>query len=84
MVNQAILDIVSGTYHYSVTSTCDCCRLCEYLATENFSQLPGLRQYHVSKQPETWEEREQCFEAMERCPRKGIRRVEVQSRSNRM
>ena len=76
MINQAILDIVSKDFTYSVFGGCNGCQLCEYLATDNFAQEPGQKRFFVAKQPVTWEEKEQCFEAMERCPLHGISRTE--------
>lgn len=62
---------------YSVSPGCNGCRLCEYLALNNFGQLAGEGRYVVVKQPETWEEEEQCLEALERCHRQVIRREMV-------
>ncbi len=79
MINQAILDIVSKDYLYSVAGECNGCGLCEYLAVDNFAKPMGERGYHVVKQPVTWEEKEQCHEAMERCPLHGIARSDRSS-----
>ena len=76
MVNQAILDIVSKDYVYTVVGECNGCQLCEYLATDNFAKVAGQRGYQTVSQPVTWEEKEQCQEAMERCPLHGITRTE--------
>ncbi len=75
MINQQILDIVSKDYSYTVSGECNGCQLCEYLAVENFARVPGKKGYHVVRQPVTWEEKEQCQEAMERCPLHGIIRT---------
>ena len=77
MINQAILDIISKDYVYEVVGECNGCQLCEFLAVENFAQSAAGKQYRVVKQPVTWEEKEECFEAMERCPLGGIVRTEV-------
>ena len=74
MINQAILDIVSKDYAYTVVGECNGCGLCEYLAVDNFARLFGEKGFRVVKQPVTWEEKEQCQEAMERCPLHGITR----------
>ncbi len=76
MINQAILDIVSKDYTYSVFGGCNGCQLCEFLAVGNFAQVPGEQRFQVVRQPVTWEEKEQCHEAMERCPLHGISRVD--------
>jgi ferredoxin len=76
MINQAILDIVSKDYVYTVVGECNGCRLCEYLAVNTFSRVRGDKGFQVVKQPVTWEEKEQCYEAMERCPLHGIARSE--------
>jgi len=76
MINEAILEIVSKDYVYSVVGKCNGCQLCEYLATDNFSKNRGADSFGVVKQPVTWEEKEQCQEAMERCPLHGIVRTE--------
>lgn len=39
--------------------------------------MAGSNQFEVYKQPEGWEELEQCQEALERCPLQGISREEV-------
>jgi ferredoxin len=77
VINQAILDIVSKDYVYTVVGNCNGCQLCEFLAVENFGLIPGSKKFKVVKQPITWEEKEQCQEAMERCPLGGISRVEL-------
>ena len=74
MINQAIVDIVSRNYVYSVVGECNGCGLCEFLAVDNFARTTGERMFQVVKQPVTWEEKEQCQEAMERCPLQGITR----------
>ncbi len=74
MINQAILDIVSRNYVYTVVGECNGCGLCEYLAVDNFARMTGNRNFQVVRQPVTWEEKEQCQEAMERCPLRGITR----------
>jgi ferredoxin len=76
MINQSILDIVSKEYTYEVVGKCNGCQLCEFLAVENFGETIHGKGYKVVKQPVTWEEKEQCFEAMERCPIGGIVRTE--------
>jgi ferredoxin len=76
MINQAILDIVSKDYTYSVVGQCNGCQLCEFLAVNNFSSVRGEKGFQVVRQPVTWEEKEQCYEAMERCPLHGIVRSE--------
>lgn len=76
MINQAILDIISKDYVYSIAGGCNGCQLCEYLAVDNFGQVAGEKRFHVVKQPVTWEEKEQCQEAMERCPLHGIVRTD--------
>ena len=76
MVNHAILDIVSRDYDYTVVGKCNGCGLCEYLAVDNFAQMSGKKDFRVVKQPVTWEEKEQCHEALERCPLHGIIRSE--------
>lgn len=75
MINGAILEIVSKNYIYSVTGECNGCQFCEYLAIENFAKVSGKNNFEVVRQPVTWEEKEQCQEAMERCPLQGITRT---------
>jgi ferredoxin len=77
MINQAILDIVSKTYQYKVEGKCNGCQLCEFLAVSNFGRATKGQGFTVVRQPETWEEKEQCQEAFERCPLHGIVRSEV-------
>jgi ferredoxin len=77
MINEAILDIVSKDYIYSVVGKCNGCQLCEYLAVDNFARIREGRSFEVVRQPVTWEEKEQCYEAMERCPLHGIVRTEA-------
>lgn len=77
MINQAILDIVLKNYQYSVVGKCNGCQLCEFLAVENFARVGKGRAFQVVHQPVTWEEKEQCQEAFERCPLHGITRTEV-------
>ncbi len=74
MINQAILDIVSKDYVYAVEGKCNGCQLCEFLAINNFARVTGGTGFQVVRQPVTWEEKEQCYEAMERCPLHGIHR----------
>lgn len=74
MINQAILDIVSKDYVYTVVGECNGCGLCEYLAVDNFARMSDEPSFQVVRQPVTWEEKEQCYEAMERCPLHGITR----------
>ena len=76
MINQAILDIVSKDYSYTVEGECNGCQLCEFLAVDNFAQVRKGEGFEVVKQPVTWEEKEQCHEAFERCPLHGIARSE--------
>ncbi len=76
MINEAILDIVSKDFIYSVVGKCNGCQLCEYLAVSNFARDRGSSGFQVVRQPVTWEEKEQCQEAMERCPLHGIVRTE--------
>lgn len=64
-------------YVYRVVGKCDGCQLCEFLAFNNFGRMAGSNQFEVYKQPEGWEELEQCQEALERCPLQGISREEV-------
>jgi len=75
----------SGTevmgYRYAITGACNGCQLCEFLAVSNFARLPGTDRFHVTKQPESWEELYQCEEAYERCHQQGIRREIVPPRS---
>jgi ferredoxin len=77
MINEAILDIVSKDFVYSIVGECNGCQLCEYLAVDNFARGRGSRGFEVVRQPITWEEKEQCQEAMERCPLHGIARTET-------
>lgn len=76
MINQAVLDIVSKDYVYTVVGECNGCQLCEFLALNNFERVHGGKGFTVVRQPVTWEEKEQCQEAMERCPVCGIVRSE--------
>lgn len=76
MINQAILDIVSKDYVYTVVGECNGCQLCEYLAVDNFAKVSAEKRFQAVRQPVTWEEKEQCQEAMERCPLHGITRTE--------
>jgi len=78
MINEAILEIVERDFSYSVAGNCNGCQLCEYLAVNNFAKSTIGNGFVVVKQPETWEEKEQCQEAMERCPLHGIVRTETQ------
>ncbi len=77
MINQAILDIVSKNYQYKVVGKCNGCQLCEFLAVNNFARTGKGPTFRVVQQPETWEEKEQCQEAFERCPIHGIVRTEA-------
>ena len=77
MVNQEILDIVSRDYDYHVVRECNGCQLCGFLAVNNFARFKGTNRFEAVKQPRSWEEKEQCFEAMERCPLHGIVRKEA-------
>jgi len=77
MINEAILEIISKDFVYSVAGDCNGCQLCEYLAVDNFARIRGGTGFDVVKQPVTWEEKEQCQEAMERCPLHGIVRTEA-------
>jgi len=77
MINEEILGIISKDYVYSVAGKCNGCQLCEYLAVDNFSKRRDNNGFEVVKQPVSWEEKEQCQEAMERCPLHGIERSEV-------
>ncbi len=76
MINEEILNIVLKNYVYSVVGECNGCQLCEYLAVNNFARVRGGSGFEVVRQPETWEEKEQCQEAMERCSLRGIVRTE--------
>lgn len=76
MINEAILDIVSKNYIYTVVGECNGCQLCEFLAVNNFAQVRRGRSFEVVRQPVSWEEKEQCQEAFERCPLHGITRTE--------
>ena len=76
MMNEAILEIVSRDYVYTVQGKCNGCQLCEYLAVNNFARTRKGIGFEVVRQPVTWEEKEQCQEAMERCPLGGITRTE--------
>jgi ferredoxin len=77
MINEAILEIVSRNYRYSVEGQCNGCQLCEFLAVNNFASTDQGQTFKVAHQPSTWEEKEQCLEAFERCPIHGISRTEV-------
>ncbi len=77
MINHAILNIVSKNYTYAVVGTCNGCQLCEFLAVNNFARSGGGKAFNVIHQPETWEEKEQCQEAFERCPLHGIVRTQA-------
>ncbi len=77
MINQEILDIVSRNYQYKVAGKCNGCQLCEYLAVNNFARVGKGHAFKVVHQPQSWEEKEQCQEAFERCPVQGIARTEV-------
>jgi ferredoxin len=66
-----------GGIIYWVVGKCDGCRLCGYVAINNFAQLGDLPRYRVVKQPEGWEELEQCQEAYERCPYHSIERTGI-------
>ena len=79
MVNEAILEIVSKDYSYAVEGECNECQLCEFLAVNNFGRAGNGRGFAVIRQPLTWEEKEQCQEAMERCPLQGITRNPIAS-----
>jgi ferredoxin len=76
MINQAVLDIVSKDFVYSVVGACNGCQLCEFLAVNNFARVRRGSEFEVVRQPVTWEEKEQCQEAMERCPLRGIVRTD--------
>ncbi|HEY6952085.1 MAG TPA: ferredoxin [Bacteroidota bacterium] len=76
MINQAVLDIIAKDYLYAVAGECNGCQLCEFLAVNNFERMRGGRGFTVTHQPVTWEEKEQCQEAMDRCPVHGITRTE--------
>lgn len=75
MINETILEIVSKDYIYLVEGKCNGCQLCEYLAVNNFARVRSGKGFQVVRQPVTWEEKEQCQEAMERCPLRGITRT---------
>jgi len=75
-MNEAILEIASKDFVYTVVGECNGCQLCEYLAVDNFARVRGSAGFEVVRQPVTWEEKEQCQEAMERCPLHGIERTE--------
>ncbi|MEX0601805.1 MAG: ferredoxin [Bacteroidota bacterium] len=62
-----------GTVVYRVEGDCNGCQLCEFLAVNNFGRIAGTNIFTVVKQPETWEELEQCKEAFERCQMHGIK-----------
>lgn len=72
MINEAILEIISKDYTYNVEGECNGCQLCEFLAVNNFARVRDGIGFEVVKQPVTWEEKEQCQEAMDRCPLRGI------------
>lgn len=75
VVNKEILEILSRDYFYSVEGECNGCQLCEFLAVNNFGRAKESEGFAVVRQPVTWEEKEQCQEAMERCPLHGIARA---------
>ena len=77
MINNDILNIVEKEYIYKVVGECNGCQLCEFVALNNFARIRGKIGFEVVRQPKNWEEKEQCFEAMERCPLHGIVREEV-------
>jgi len=75
MTVQEITAVAHTAFAYRVAGTCDGCRLCAFLAVNNFARIGNGPRHRVVKQPENWEEREQCLEAYERCPYHGIERT---------
>jgi|GEM_PF-2482580 len=68
-------------YQFVVDGGCNGCRLCEFLAVNNFARIPGAHRFQMTKQPESWEELYQCEEAYERCHQQGIHRTSIPPRS---
>ena len=77
MVNETILNIVNDNFFYRIVGECNGCQLCEFIAPSNFARVRGKTGFEVVQQPQTWEEREQCYEAMGHCPLRGIQRSPV-------
>jgi ferredoxin len=57
---------VPGIYY--VNSECIDCPICDSIASGNFKRDESKGYFYVSKQPQSAEEEDQCFEALASCP----------------
>ena len=66
------VDIAGKTYSFYVDKECILCSVCSDAAPNNFRMSDDEDHDICYKQPDTEEEVEQCYEALENCPVEAI------------